>query len=197
MVKSYNIVKYECSFCENLYNTEQEAISCEKKAEKIKFYSQTLQPWNWYILQHDKSSSYDRVFVGKVECTSDWGEDKPYCQLHIRLYDYLWNEYYVIPGARKIVEILTPREAYRRQGLLINFMQYNCMGQLNKLRPRYKMPVEIAREIDLVIQEAKNDKIKTKLKNNTKEQLAEQLLLHENTIFDSNFSFEALANKVK
>lgn len=189
-MKEKTITRFECSICGTLYEEETQAIQCEERGTVITKYRETLKPWNWYLLKSKNSDTIRTPFIGHVSYHSHYKYDS-ICYGKIQLHDYLWNQYYEIPDY-EVLEVLSPRQAFEKCSLLINFKQKNDMGNIQYLSPKYKMPESVAIEMDELITEIKNNYVKELVFSLSPEQLAQKILSAENSIFGDNFSFKTL-----
>lgn len=176
------ISMYQCQYCGRNYENKQDAISCEDAYKIIKTYEELLKPWKWYKIK--RKDKIEFIFVDKVEFYYSCVKSAPCINLTVSLFEYGANCYYDVPSPYRIIEILTPNEAYSKYGLIPK----HCRNMYHEATLFGTMPMSVAKILDNIVKDSKKKSIEDLLEHYSKEELAKLLTEEYNPIY-RNLSF--------
>ena len=191
MIEEVSVKQYKCELCGSIYNKKESAENCYNSGNFLKNFAENAKPWHWYhlststhaltyafgekgawkFISHFKIKPWSRTDSGKCG-------DKDVMLFEAgRSYGISYNmqEPYTSEACTIGSTILSIQEGYERYKLVPHI--YDAKYHDQYIRSLQNTPIEIIKEINQVIREARLDEL-DRLNSMSKDELIYEYTKH-------------------
>ena len=163
MLEIQQPTKYQCELCNNLYDTKQESIDCEKAGNKLKEWETTLKPFMWYKFYREWNKEVIYIFCSIIKFNYHTTRYTACCKKAISLHSTYYNNYFNVYHDT-LISIYSLEEAFEKYGLLPKFGSVSFNNLNNDIKDRIND-----------IYKKRNEELKTKISNMSQPELINRL----------------------